>query len=101
MRLLAKLFLVCIGIAPSPIALAQPPSVSFSVLTTPPIAFNECMQRGSGTLQQMGATGTGQKTNSPGNGSVWGNLGDYVATVMCLTFKGVVVVLVAGTDSPT
>jgi hypothetical protein len=80
---------------------AQAPSVAGNVWTPPALAFNECMQRASGSLSQMGAKDLQQKTIFAGMGFTTGNLGDFSAQLMCITFKGVVVVVVAGNDGAT
>jgi hypothetical protein len=88
-------------LALSATASAQAPSISMSVWTAPGLSFNDCMQKGADAMRREGGTMSQQNTSFPGMGFINGSLGDYSLIINCMTFKGTVTFIVAGSDGPT
>ncbi len=79
-------------------ALAQQcatPSVSTAYFDTA-LSFNTCMQRGESALQAYGAENV-QRLNT----AISGTYGDFTVMVVCITTKGLILVMVAGPDATT
>src|SRR5262249_28889358 len=101
-RYLAAGLASLIGALALPIAVhAQPPAGAANVWTPQAIGMEDCVQRAKTALQSAGGTNVEQKIIFSGMAFVRGYLGDYHAMIMCITFKGVVVVTVHGADGAT
>ena len=84
----------------APGARAEAPSLGANIWTPQGLSFNDCMQRATGALRQLGSN-PNQQTLFQGMGYVYGPIGDYNAMVMCVIHKGTVAFVVAGQDFAT
>lgn len=76
---------------------AQSPAQVNSVWQPQALSYGDCMQRGADAMRKAGGTNVSQQ-NGVGMGFVNGTLGDYTATIMCITSKGLVILSIAGLD---
>jgi hypothetical protein len=78
-------------------ARAESPGLSTYVWNLPSLSFSDCMQRASNALRQIGVKDVQETTPSTGLGFVGGEFDNYFLSVICISFKGIVVTQATGT----
>jgi hypothetical protein len=89
---LAVGFAASILLAATP-AIAAAPSISISSVETK-LSQAECLQKGDQAMRAIGFTQNKETVGA----SVFGEQGNYLGTVRCMTANGVVIFVVAGPD---
>jgi len=89
------------GLSPTQAAAEYAPALNSIVLNEDGMGLDQCMERATRAMRRVGGENITTRSPGPDLGWVDGYIGNYSARIDCLTYRGMVVIMVAGPNGET